>query len=83
MAIVNFQITPVLEKRIDQAIKEYGFSSKAEFFRCSALDYISKRNETKRKLKETLVKIEKIVDEKFKNVDWSKWPSLEEQMKDI
>lgn len=41
MSIVNFAIPKTLEKRIEQTIKEQGFSSKAEFFRSIAINYIT------------------------------------------
>ena len=40
MAIVNFGIPPVLEKRIGSTIKEKGFASKAEFFRFAAVYFM-------------------------------------------
>jgi metal-responsive CopG/Arc/MetJ family transcriptional regulator len=40
MAIVNFSIPAVLEKRVDATIKRKGFASKAEFFRFAAIYYI-------------------------------------------
>lgn len=40
MAIVNFAIPPVLDKRIGTTIKEKGFASKAEFFRFAAVYFM-------------------------------------------
>jgi len=40
MSIVNFAIPKTLEKRVDHAIQEKGFASKAEFFRSAAIYFI-------------------------------------------
>lgn len=40
MAIVNFAIPPVLDRRIGSTIKEKGFASKAEFFRFAAIYFM-------------------------------------------
>ncbi len=40
MAIVNFSIPNVLEKRVNATIKRKGFASKAEFFRFAAVHFI-------------------------------------------
>lgn len=42
MSIVNFAVTRPLEKKINQTIKEQGFTSKAEFFRFVTLLYLSR-----------------------------------------
>ena len=40
MSIINFSIPKTLEKKVVQIIKEKGFSSKAEFFRFAAINFI-------------------------------------------
>lgn len=83
MSIVNFSITAPLEKQINRVIREDGFTSKAEFFRFSAQAYLEKRRSTKERLAESVARLEKLFDEKLKDVDMSKWPSDEEQLKDL
>ena len=43
MSIVNFAVSKPLEQKINQAIKEYGFASKAEFFRFLAINFTGRR----------------------------------------
>ena len=40
MSVVNFSITKPLEEKINKTIKDQGFTSKAEFFRFAAVDFI-------------------------------------------
>ncbi len=40
MSIVNFTIPETLEKKVEELIKKKGFSSKAEFFRFAAINFI-------------------------------------------
>lgn len=40
MAIINFSVPKNLEKQISSTIKDKGFASKAEFFRCAAVYFI-------------------------------------------
>ena len=40
MAVINFAVPKVLQKRIDKTIKEKGFASKAEFFRFAAVQLL-------------------------------------------
>lgn len=40
MAIINFTVPKTLEKQITTTIKNKGFASKAEFFRCAAVYFI-------------------------------------------
>lgn len=42
MAIVNFSIPTVLNKRVAHAIKQKGFASKAEFFRFAAVHFFGR-----------------------------------------
>ena len=84
MSIVNFSITEPLEKKIKRVIKEWGFASKAEFFRFIAIDFID-RHERKRITEDQEIaylskKMEKILKEKFKG---KKLPSLDKQLEDI
>lgn len=40
MSIVNFTIPATLERKVKDVIKRKGFSSKAEFFRFAAINFI-------------------------------------------
>ena len=40
MAIVNFGIPKTLERRVGEVMKRKGFSTKAEFFRFAAMQFI-------------------------------------------
>lgn len=42
MSIVNFEVKKPLDQRIKGAISKYGFSSRAEFFRFAAIDFLNK-----------------------------------------
>lgn len=45
MAIINFAVTKPLEKKINKTIQDCGFTSKAEFFRFLAINYVEKREQ--------------------------------------
>ena len=84
MNIVNFSITEPLERKINQIIKEWGFASKAEFFRFIALSFIER--EERRKIREDQElahyseRLEKALEKKIKNKEI---PSFEEQIEDL
>ena len=40
MSIVNFTIPKTLEKKVAEVVRKKGFSSKAEFFRFAAINFI-------------------------------------------
>lgn len=40
MAIINFSVPEILERKIKEVIKKKGFSSKAELFRFAVLRYL-------------------------------------------
>lgn len=83
MTIVNFAVKKPLERRINKAIREYGFTSKAEFFRLAAINFLlheqKKMNEDERmnyltsELQRTIVK----------NLNSRKIPSLKKQLSDV
>ena len=84
MNIVNFSITDPLARKINKVIKEWGFASKAEFFRFMAIDFINK-HETKKWENDEMMKlysqkIEKLANEKLAN---KKLPSIEKQLEDL
>ena len=81
MAIVNFNITKPLEKKITQAIKARGFISKAEFFRFAAWRYLDNMNDTtQEELDEAVQELSFALQKKFKD---KKLPSLREQIADL
>lgn len=45
MAIINFSVPKPLEKKINKTIQDSGFTSKAEFFRFLAINYVEKREQ--------------------------------------
>ena len=84
MAIVNFAIPPVLEKRIGSTIKEKGFASKAEFFRFAAvyfMDVIDRPfvSEDQR----TTYLVGEIEKEIHKRIRRGPLPSIRSQLQDI
>lgn len=84
MTIVNFSITEPLAKKVNRVIKEWGFSSKAEFFRFIAINFVesSERRRIKEddELKEYSKRMESALEKKFKNKNI---PSFEEQIEDL
>lgn len=84
MTVINFAIPASLDRKIKRAIKEHGFTSKAEFFRFAALNFLGVVTapttdldaENERLSKE----IARLISKKFKG---KKLPSLEEQMDNI
>ncbi len=83
MSVVNFSITDALARNIGKAIKELGFSSRAEFFRAAAIHFIAEQ--TKHLTPEERMDVlsdalDEVVRRKFKG---KKLPSLEEQLADI
>ena len=84
MSIINFAISNPLEKKINQAIQEYGFASKAEFFRFLAFNFINKKSETQlaedEEFEETMNELANVINKKYGG---KKLPSLEEQFADL
>jgi len=50
MSIVNFTVSEPLEKKIEKALRETGFQSKAELFRFAVINYL---NNLDRQMSET------------------------------
>jgi Arc/MetJ-type ribon-helix-helix transcriptional regulator len=84
MPIVNFKVNQKLNQRIENVIKEKGFSSKAEFFRYVALYWFDSGQNEKvdydKEIKKLTQKIGEKIIEKYGN---KKIASLEEQLSDI
>lgn len=81
MAIVNFSLPKTLESRIFDAIRQKGFTSKAEFFRFAAmyfLDVIDKPFSNEDERFEYLAKT--ITKELRARYRGKKLPSLEQQL---
>ncbi len=84
MSIVNFTVPKTLEDRIEKAIEEKGFASKAEFFRTAAIhfiDYIQQPTVSDDERFSLLAEaLRKEIAKKYKGVSI---PSIEEQLKDL
>lgn len=84
MAIVNFAIPPVLDKRIGTTIKEKGFASKAEFFRFAAvyfMDVINKPFVSEDERTDYLV--DALHSELTRRFRGKRLPSVREQLKGL
>ena len=85
MTVVNFSITTQLSNKINKAIEEKGFSSKAEFFRFAVMQYLensneSKRDKTEESFEETMEELAHLLSKKYKNKEL---PSVEEQFNSL
>jgi len=82
MPVVNFSVTKPLERDVRRIIEKDGFSSKAEFFRFAAKDYINRRNGASLDdlIEHEAEEIGRLLQRKYKFKDP---PSLEEQLSDI
>lgn len=84
MSIVNFSIPPTLEKRVGQIIKEKGFSSRAEFFRFAAIQFIDVINKPITSEEERFDYLSNALQQEIiKQFRGKKLPSAEEQLADI
>lgn len=83
MSVINFTLTKPFEKKVNKAIKEQGFTSKAEFFRFSAMFFlynIQKIDITQAEYEKGINAFTMTLLKKFEN---TKLPSLEEQFSDL
>ncbi len=84
MSIVNFAISQPLEQKINKAIKEYGFASKAEFFRFLAINFTKPKKvlplENDQEITCLTSKIKELTQKKFIN---KKIPSLKNQLNNL
>jgi metal-responsive CopG/Arc/MetJ family transcriptional regulator len=84
MSVINFSVTKPLERDINKTIKKDGFSSKAEFFRFAAKDYINRRNVsddiTQEEFEREMNDLAQTISRKLGG---KKLPSLEEQLADL
>ncbi len=83
MSVINFTLTKPLEQKVNQVIKKEGFTSKAEFFRFAALNYIQNLRGTdisQEEFEGTVRALKNTIRKVYKN---KKIPSLREQLSDI
>ncbi len=84
MSIVNFSIPQVLEKRVDETIRQKGFASKAEFFRFAAvhfIDLLDKPVTSEEERFHFLTKsIKKMISKQYRG---RTMPSIQEQLADV
>lgn len=80
MPVINFNINPMLDKKIKKFIHEEGLSSKAEFFRFAAFSFMGNpihELPTKERIKFLVAELEEVVHRKLAG---KKLPSIEEQL---
>ncbi len=84
MSVVNFTIPKSLEHRIAEAMRVQGFTTKAEFFRFSAINALQSFHQSSPTIDDEyaweLEKLAATIQKKFKG---KKLPSLEEQFADM
>lgn len=84
MSIINFAVSQPLEQKINQVIKNYGFASKAEFFRFLAINYIDQKDQAQiNEDQEFDQVIDDLTNTIRKTYGGKKLPSVEEQFADI
>ena len=84
MTIVNFSTPTNLEKRVEEAINQKGFASKAEFFRFAAIyfmDILGRRVWSEEdRFKHLANVLEQELSERYRG---KKIPSVSEQLADV
>lgn len=84
MAIINFSVAKPLEKRIENTINKFGFASKAEFFRFSAIYFMNMLDEVyfdeDEEMRLLSHRISKTAHDLYGG---KKLPSLEDQLSDL
>lgn len=84
MSVVNFTIPKPLQRKVETAIKDQGFASKAEFFRFAALYFVQKLYQFNTPVDEefsrTMNRLASAIRTKYRG---KKLPSLEEQFADL
>lgn len=83
MSIVNFSIPKTLERRVEKAIKEKGFLSKAEFFRVAAFYFLEHGVATVDENVRTTFLTEAIKKEVLEKYADTKTPSVRKQLSDV
>lgn len=83
MAIVNFAVKKPLDQKIKKAVKEYGFNSKAEFFRIAAINFLQSENrriDENERMKYLTSELRRTI---MGNIGNKKLQSLKKQLSDI
>lgn len=83
MTIVNFAVAKPLEKKINLAIKNEGFASKAEFFRFVTWRYLGERNKPDSEYLRFTTAADELAETVRKKFNGKKLPSLREQLNDL
>lgn len=84
MSIVNFAISKPLEKQINNTIEEYGFNSKAEFFRFLAINFVYKKKNLLFENDSEISSLTNQIIEATQKKDFiKKMPSIREQLKGL
>lgn len=85
MSIVNFSVTKPLEQKINKTIHDFGFSTKAEFFRFAVIYFINEQINKKTVTEEE--KFDYLTSElakvAHKKLIGKKLPSLREQLSNV
>lgn len=84
MSIINFAVAEPLEQKINNAVKEYGFASKAEFFRFLAINFFNTNQslplDNDSEIACLVDKIEKAANERFGG---KTLPSIKDQLANL
>lgn len=84
MSVVNFTLPKPLEQKVNTAIKDQGFASKAEFFRFAALYFVHKLHQTNTHQDEAFERTMNTLASALRTkVRGKKLPSLEEQFANL
>ena len=83
MAIINFAVKKPLDDKIKKAIKENGFSSKAEFFRLAAINFLQSENKKIDEDDRMSYLASELSRTIIRNIGNKKLPSLRRQLFDI
>ncbi|HEY4515204.1 MAG TPA: hypothetical protein VJJ22_03555 [Candidatus Paceibacterota bacterium] len=82
MPIVNFAVPRTLEKKVNKAIRERGFASKAEFWRMAGLNFST--HDPEQKVRDEIRQLTKQISEQVRiKFNGKKIPSLKEQLADM
>lgn len=84
MSIINFAVAKPLDQKINNAIREYGFASKAEFFRFLAINFFNENQnlplENDEEITYLVDEIGKVASKKFSG---KTLPSIKDQLADL
>ena len=83
MPIVNFTIPKALDRQVALMIKKKGFTSKAEFFRVSAMRFIGEDKRHFANEDEHLDYLVREIGSELRRFKGKKLPTLEEQLTNV